>query len=48
MLFDDMYLKFHIPTHTNIGNYLIGILTGIIYCNMKQRIVQYKPGMVGI
>lgn len=46
MLFDAQYLKFHLPTHTNLSNYLIGILTGIIYVNMKSRGIQIRLSKV--
>ena len=31
MIYDDMYSKIYIPSHTNIGCFLSGILAGMIY-----------------
>lgn len=37
MWFDDIYKKVYIPTHTNLGTYLAGMVAGLLYLNLKAR-----------
>lgn len=37
MWFEDNYIKNYIPTHMNIGNFVIGLAGGIISYNLKQK-----------
>uniref|UniRef100_A0A182YEG2 Acyltransferase 3 domain-containing protein n=1 Tax=Anopheles stephensi TaxID=30069 RepID=A0A182YEG2_ANOST len=35
--YDKLYLQAYIPTHINFGNYMLGVLTGVIYNELRQR-----------
>uniref|UniRef100_A0AAG5DK72 Acyltransferase 3 domain-containing protein n=1 Tax=Anopheles atroparvus TaxID=41427 RepID=A0AAG5DK72_ANOAO len=35
--FDRYYLQAYIPTHVNFGNYMLGVLTGLIYVELRKR-----------
>ncbi|KXJ81468.1 hypothetical protein RP20_CCG019556 [Aedes albopictus] len=35
--FDQFYQKSYIPLHMNLGNYLAGMLTGLIYIHLKKN-----------
>lgn len=37
MWFDDIYKKVYIPTHTNMGTYLAGMIAGLLYLKLKAR-----------
>lgn len=37
MWFDDIYKKVYIPTHTNMGTYLAGMVAGLLYLKLKAR-----------
>ncbi|XP_058456888.1 nose resistant to fluoxetine protein 6-like [Malaya genurostris] len=39
MLFDDLYLKSYIPLHVNTGNFLAGIVTGLIYIHLQKKAI---------
>ncbi|XP_058123495.1 nose resistant to fluoxetine protein 6 [Anopheles ziemanni] len=34
--YDPMYHKMYIPTHTNIGSYLAGLIAGLVYHKLKR------------
>lgn len=36
MWFDEFYQKAYIPLHVNLGNYIAGIITGMIYLNLQK------------
>jgi hypothetical protein len=45
MWFDEMYLKYYIPGHLNMGCYMSGLIFGSFYHKIKRRnidINQYK------
>ncbi|XP_052895879.1 uncharacterized protein LOC128303065 [Anopheles moucheti] len=35
--YDKFYLQAYIPTHINFGNYMLGVLTGVIYTELRKR-----------
>ncbi|XP_055623466.1 nose resistant to fluoxetine protein 6-like [Toxorhynchites rutilus septentrionalis] len=35
--YDDIYLKSYIPLHINAGNYLAGMVTGLIYLSLRKN-----------
>ncbi|XP_041769695.1 nose resistant to fluoxetine protein 6-like [Anopheles merus] len=35
--YDKLYLHAYIPTHINFGNYIQGVLTGLVYCELQKR-----------
>uniref|UniRef100_A0A182QFB6 Acyltransferase 3 domain-containing protein n=1 Tax=Anopheles farauti TaxID=69004 RepID=A0A182QFB6_9DIPT len=35
--YDKFYLQAYIPTHINFGNYMLGVLTGLIYHELRKR-----------
>uniref|UniRef100_A0A1Y9IS55 Acyltransferase 3 domain-containing protein n=1 Tax=Anopheles merus TaxID=30066 RepID=A0A1Y9IS55_ANOME len=35
--YDKYYLHAYIPTHINFGNYIQGVLTGLVYCELQKR-----------
>ncbi|XP_058463025.1 nose resistant to fluoxetine protein 6-like [Malaya genurostris] len=37
MWFEDFYLKSYIPFHMNIGNFIAGIVTGLIHIHIRQN-----------
>lgn len=37
MWFEDNYIKNYIPTHMNIGNFVIGLAGGIMSSKLKQK-----------
>ncbi|XP_055708626.1 nose resistant to fluoxetine protein 6-like isoform X1 [Phlebotomus papatasi] len=37
MWFDDVYKKIYIPTHTNSGTYLAGMVAGLLYNKLKKK-----------
>uniref|UniRef100_A0A182N9Y4 Acyltransferase 3 domain-containing protein n=1 Tax=Anopheles dirus TaxID=7168 RepID=A0A182N9Y4_9DIPT len=37
--YDKFYLQAYIPTHINFGNYMLGVLTGLIYHELRKRSV---------
>lgn len=34
--YDPMYRKMYIPTHTNFGSYLAGLIAGLLYHRLKR------------
>lgn len=44
--FDDMYKYFYIPTHTNCGCFLAGIVGGWIYFNLKRQQINLRKNKV--
>ncbi|XP_055607880.1 nose resistant to fluoxetine protein 6-like isoform X2 [Uranotaenia lowii] len=37
MWYDESYRKMYIPTHTNLGSYLAGLIAGLAYYRLKQN-----------
>lgn len=37
MWFDEMYLKYYIPGHVNMGCYIAGLITGTFYNKIKKN-----------
>lgn len=42
MWFDENYMKYYIPAHTNAGCYIIGIISGCIYKRIKMNDIDMK------
>lgn len=48
LLFDKVYNIMHIGSHTNIGNYWIGIIFGYIYYVCKKKGLEFKKKAVSL
>lgn len=46
--FDDMYRYFYIPTHTNCGCFLAGIVGGWMCSNLKQKQIDLSKNKVNV
>ncbi|XP_040153901.1 nose resistant to fluoxetine protein 6-like [Anopheles arabiensis] len=44
--YDKFYLKSYIPTHINFGNYIQGVLTGVIYNELQKRSINLAQSKV--
>uniref|UniRef100_A0A182WLD6 Acyltransferase 3 domain-containing protein n=1 Tax=Anopheles minimus TaxID=112268 RepID=A0A182WLD6_9DIPT len=44
--YDKSYLKAYIPAHINVGNYMLGVLTGIIYTELRKRSINLAESKV--
>lgn len=42
MVYNESYLKLYIPSHTNAGCFLIGMICGYAYRKMKQNDIDIK------
>ncbi|XP_055533124.1 nose resistant to fluoxetine protein 6-like isoform X2 [Wyeomyia smithii] len=43
--FDDLYLKAYIPFHVNIGNYLAGIIAGLLFLYLQEKNINVAKKM---
>nr|XP_040226280.2 nose resistant to fluoxetine protein 6-like [Anopheles coluzzii] len=44
--YDKYYLHAYIPTHINFGNYIQGVLTGVIYNELQKRSINLAQSKV--